>query len=77
VELLLARRKNRQRLRGMAGEDRAGLGEPAATAAALDETLAGRALEHVDVLAGSRLTDPDRARRARDASRPLDLDEQA
>jgi hypothetical protein len=59
------------------GEHLAGLGEPAASAVALDETLTGGSFENAEVLARCRLTDPDCARGGRDAPLAADLDEEA
>ena len=76
VELLLAGGKRRERLACVRGEHAPGLGQPAAAAVSLDEPLAGGGLEKAQVLARARLPDPDRARGGRDASLPLELDEQ-
>ncbi len=59
----------------MLSEDAARLGEAAPPPVALDETLSGRGLEQTEMLARRRLADPDRLRRRRDASLPLELDE--
>ena len=67
----------RKRLAGVRGEHAAGLGQAAAATVSLHEPLACGSLEQSQVRACARLTDPDRAGRARDAPLPFELDEQA
>ena len=76
-QLLLAGAEGGERLGGAGRERPAGLGEAAATAAALEQSLSGGTLEHAQVLAGRGLGDPDDARRAGDAALAVELDEQA
>ena len=76
VQFLLARSERRERLARVRGEHAAGLGQLAAASVSLDEPLTGGRLEKSQVLAGARLSDPDRARGRGEASLPLKLNEQ-
>ena len=76
VKFLLAGSQRRERLARARGKHTARLGQAAAATVPLDEPLSSGGLEQAQVLARARLSDPDRPRRSRDASRRLDLDEQ-
>ena len=60
----------------MRGDDLTGLGEPACPAGALDEPLADRCLERMQVLGRRRLPHPARVRCGRDRAPPAELDQQ-
>src|SRR5439155_25382212 len=77
AELLLACRERGKGLRRMRGEHATSLGQPAAAAVPLDESLSGRSLECAHVLAGRGLPDAYRLGCRGKASVPVDLDQQA
>ena len=77
LELLLHGLELVEHARRVGGDDLAGLREPAGAAPALDELLADRGLERLEVLRGGRLAHARGLGRGRDRSAPPDVDEQA
>ena len=77
TKLFLTGVQRRECLTRPCGEQASRLGEAAAAAVSLDQSLTGSCLEQAQVLACGRLADSDAPRRGGDGALPLNLDEEA